>query len=202
MHKGIILLTKAEDQDDARINAESFLEQYQDQVWDWYSLGGRWCSTLNPKTSQFYKLVKEKKIFKDEKFISTKDTKDNQAILQEIWEKECKQTSTNPYNRSSYSPEEYVDDFIMPATKCKKVIKKWIIDLNKQAEEYWKEMLKAKEEAEKGKYDMSSYYAGLYRDCQYDSFSTECNVYDIEEETNTPPKDLTGYFAVMVDIHH
>ena len=45
MHKGVILLTKAGNEDEAKAKATTFVEQYQDRVWDWYELGGR-CETV------------------------------------------------------------------------------------------------------------------------------------------------------------
>ena len=42
MHKGIILLVKAADRDDAEHNAREFLDEYENDVWDWFQIGGRW----------------------------------------------------------------------------------------------------------------------------------------------------------------
>lgn len=47
MHKGVICLTKATDEQDAISNVESFLDSYGDgKVWDWFEIGGRWSDTL------------------------------------------------------------------------------------------------------------------------------------------------------------
>ena len=55
MHKGVILLTKASDRDEAVSQVESFLENYGDgDVWDWYVIGGRWSGTLNTKAKEFF----------------------------------------------------------------------------------------------------------------------------------------------------
>lgn len=53
MHKGVIILVKANDRYDAYKNTVEFLESYQDTVWDWYQIGGRWSRTLNPLNKQF-----------------------------------------------------------------------------------------------------------------------------------------------------
>jgi len=48
MHKGVILIVKADDKDEAQTRAEEFLEQYGDgDVWDWYAFGGRWTGLLD-----------------------------------------------------------------------------------------------------------------------------------------------------------
>jgi hypothetical protein len=49
MHKGVILLVKAEDADEAESLVQEFLEPYgNSHVWDWYVIGGRWDKRLNP----------------------------------------------------------------------------------------------------------------------------------------------------------
>jgi len=42
MHYLHVLAVEAETADDAVAQAEAFLASYQDQVWDWYEVGGRW----------------------------------------------------------------------------------------------------------------------------------------------------------------
>ena len=50
MHKGVILLVKTLDKEEALNEVESFLEPYgEGDVWDWYRIGGRWNNTLAPK---------------------------------------------------------------------------------------------------------------------------------------------------------
>ena len=78
-----------------------------------------------------------------------------------------------------------------------------------RAKEYWDKMLeeKAKENKQKSKGSgyvgtMSAYYARLYNDATYDRFSFESDVYDVDEYTNKIPKDLTNYYAVVVDLHN
>jgi hypothetical protein len=46
MHKGVILLTKADNESEAVLNAEDFLADFQNHVWDWYYIGGRWSGAL------------------------------------------------------------------------------------------------------------------------------------------------------------
>ena len=60
MHKGVILLTKASDKEEALDSVREFLENYGDgDVWDWYQIGGRWSNTLAPKekAEQWYSII-------------------------------------------------------------------------------------------------------------------------------------------------
>lgn len=67
MHKGIICLTRATNSDDAIGNVETFLEDYGNgNVFDWYTIGGRWSGALNQKScielSSCIDVVKEWKL--------------------------------------------------------------------------------------------------------------------------------------------
>ena len=201
MHKGIILLVKAEDKEDAINEAESFLEPYGNgDVWDWYIIGGRWSGTLNKNYKKFMKQAK--KILGNKDFVSMKDIDDNKDKFQKVWE-DLGETSVNPYNRSSYDKSR-LDDDVLPAKECLETLKDWNVDLKEKAEEFWKKTIDAKKEEKKnkGKYPMSGYYAGLYRDCANDVFSFESNLYDTFNLSNKLPKDLKGLWAVICDLHN
>jgi hypothetical protein len=51
MHSLSIIAVEADDETGARAEVESFLEQYQDHVWDWYTIGGRWDGLAAGKNS-------------------------------------------------------------------------------------------------------------------------------------------------------
>lgn len=205
MHKGIIMLVKAEDKDAALNETRSFLEDYEGQVWDWYAIGGRWNKMLHPlykkfsaqvlKASKLYERIKQK--------MSPEDLADDYQL---IWET-LGGTGKNPYSDDTpYKTEE--DDNVCLANECKRVIKKWEVDMNSQAEEHYKRMVHERKKetrlkkANKPSWPYSAYYAKLYANCKYDDFSSESNVYDITNSTNKVPAKLDGYYAVMVDIHH
>lgn len=211
MHKGILLLTKATDKDEAKSNVESFLEGYGDgKVWDWYVIGGRWSGVLNKSAVEFYKLADKlfvaKNKGKKKDYVSMQDVEDSATELQTIWEK-LGEKSRNPFNRDNYKSGLDSDtlpttDDVMLATEAEVVIRKWAKenDMKKQAQEFWDKMV---EEKKRGKDEtMSAYYAKRYAECQYDDFCFESSVYDIEKGTNTPPEDLTGYYCVVVDMHN
>lgn len=207
MHKGVILLTKAEDREEAISKVHEFLSEHGDgKVWDWYVIGGRWSGTLNSKTKEFFEKVDVifKEHYKDSKFVSTSMVSEQADNIKAIWS-EMGGEGENPYTRSSYESMGYPDD-CLPLSECIEVIERWTVDLKEKADEHWTEMLEAKEKEKGQKYGtMSAYYARLYADSMYDSFSFESNVYDIDNYTNSPKKAIEKtdeYFAVVVDMHN
>jgi hypothetical protein len=205
MHKGVMLLTKASDRDEAVSNVENFLEDYKNHVWDWYVIGGRWSGTLNAKATEFFKLAHAhlKKAYPESgEFVSSKMVEEQSEVLQSIWSEELGASGLNPYKRDSYS-NEGSDDDVLPLNECIDAINEWTKDMDAEAEKMWEKMLEAKASGEK--HDMSAYYAKRYAECKYDEFCFESNVYDIDEYTNDPKDALENadqYFAVMVDMHN
>lgn len=209
MHKGIICLTQAADRDEAVSNIEEFLEQYGNgDVWDWYVIGGRWSGTLNPKTKEFFEKAKAhfKTTYPDynDLFLTQNMVDKQKDVLQKIWE-DMGETSKNPYSRDQYR-DITGDDNALPLSECIEVVTEWKKDMNAEAEKHFQKMLEEREnEKENPNSTMSAYYAGLYRDCKYDSFSFESNVYDTVNYTNNPEealKDPSKWYAVMVDLHN
>jgi hypothetical protein len=207
MHKAVLCLTKAESGEDAISNVEGWLAQYQDDVFDWYQIGGRWSGLLNQKSKEFVTKTNEylKSIYPDfdEDFVTDKLIKENATKLQEIWEG-MGETTKNPYTRSFENFDGSSDDSV-PLTQCLSIIKEWTVNVKADAEEAFKKLLEAREEEKEKGGTMSAYYAGIYRNLIYDAFSTESNIYDIENETNDPEqalKEPEQWFVVLVDLHH
>lgn len=208
MHKGVIFLTKALDEDEAKQNVDNFMSDYGDgDVWDWYVIGGRWSGTLNAKTEEFF--TKSEEHFKsvypdnDHPFLTTNMVSEQKEALEKIWT-ELGGNGLNPYARNTYSSMGYNDD-IVPLTTCIDVVNKWKKNLNEEAEALWNKILEAKEKSTSGEYDMSGYYAKRYAELKYDEFCFESNVFDIENHTNNPERALNTpdeYFAVMIDMHN
>jgi hypothetical protein len=209
MHKGIIILTKASDRDEAKSNVEEFLEGFGNgDVWDWYSIGGRWNNLLAPKdiVKKFTEWVHEKyPVTKG--YYSIKDIEETEAkqIIQNKWE-ELGLRSKNPYWDSyGFSLTDLEDDYnILPLSECVDMVREWCKDSKKEAEEYFEKLVeeRAKEKIE-GMGTMSAYYAGLYKDAVYDNFCFETNVYDASESVGeTIPEDIKEYWAVVIDIHN
>jgi hypothetical protein len=205
MHKGVILLIKASQIDEAKDKIQEFLVQYGDgDVWDWYVIGGRWSGTLNSKSKEFFKKAEEhfKITYPDanHNFISTKMVEEQHQALGDIWSV-IGGKGLNPYVRNNYNDFGYDDD-VVPLLECKEVVTEWCKDLDIEAEIAWNKMLEAK--TIEG-YDMSSYYARKYADFKNDVFSFESNVFDTENYTNNPAQAFQNaeeYFAVMVDMHN
>ncbi len=211
MHKGVIILVKAEDRDEALTKVDNFMEQYQNEVWDWYSIGNRWHNTLAPKEKieEFQKWVKEtyKDVFKEHGYnINDLENETVRPIIQGKWE-ELGLRGINPYYSAyGFDVKDTEDDYnVIPLRECLETVKGWIRNLDKEKKEAWDKMLKAKKEAENGEYDMSGYYAGIYKDAQYGSFCFETNVYNADEyvsEVLPKEEEINEYWAVMVDMHN
>lgn len=204
MHKGVILLTKASDREEALNKVVEFLEPYGDgDVWDWYQIGGRWQNTLAPAElkKQWYEKIKTY-LKMDEWGVSTQEIKKHATKLQKDWE-ELGLHGTNPYadHYSLGGDGNYYD--AVPLVYCIDTVKEWVKDVDSEKAEIWEKMTVAKAEAADGKYDMTGYYAGIYRDLSYGNFSFECNVFDIDGyDAESIPIDVDGWWAVMVDMHN
>ncbi len=107
MHKGVILLTKASNQAEALQQVHNFMEGYQDDVWDWYAIGGRWNNNLAPRFNEWREYAFSKILKPDPKhgFISQQDIKNNQDKLQQTW-KDMGMLGKNPYTNHYDLPEE------------------------------------------------------------------------------------------------
>jgi len=206
MHKGVILLVKANDKEDAISKVNDFMEPYgEGDVWDWYKIGGRWNNNLAPKDrlDQWNKKAQDLLKTEEKGWISQKDVDDNQQTLQDMWE-ELGLKGKNPYcNHYKLSSEGNEYD-VIPLSECVETVKEWLRDIEKEEKELFEKMVEERKKEEAGnKSSMSGYYAGLYKDIKYDNFCFESNVYDITEQIGEKiPEDISGYFAVMVDMHN
>lgn len=211
MHKGVILLTKATSRKEAEDNINEFLEPYGDgDVWDWYSIGNRWHNALAPKdkVTQFDKWLKEtyKHVFQGHGYaVDDLENDKVRPVIQAKWEELGLKGKNTYYSAYGFGVEDTDNDYnIIPLADCIDTVTEWKRDMEVAKKEAWDKMVTAKAEHEiSGKYDASAYYAGIYRDIANGSFSFECNVYNVE--TLIPedvPEDITGYWAVMVDLHN
>lgn len=207
MHKGVILLTEASNKKEALEKVESFLEPYgKGNVWDWYAIGGRWNNTLAPKEliDQFHIVVDNQILKKTDgmPFISQQQVEQNQDKLQEAWES-LELKGLNPYCNHYQLPEEGNTYDVVKLSDCIDTVKEWIINVPGALEELWNSMVEARKEVDNYKYSMVGYLAGKYKDLEYDNFSFETNVYNIDtDEAEKLPELLDGWWAVMVDMHN
>lgn len=207
MHKGVILLVKATDKDEAIEKVNDFMEPYGNgDVWDWFQIGGRWNNTLAPKelVDQFNIKVDNHILKKEEHgFISSKQVEEKKKELQDAWE-ELGLKGSNPYCDHYKLPTDGNEYDAVPLSDCIVTVKEWLQDLDKMADGYFEKLVEEREKEKGGKKGtMSAYYAGLYKDVTYQNFSFESNVYDIDTDAaESIPEDVTGYYAVMVDMHN
>lgn len=195
MHKGVILLVKAEDREEAKQKADSFLESYQDDVWDWYQLGGRWTGLLTG-----YKPEEDPRNLETCRYCQ--GTGDRKDLEPPEWKKECGGcNSCHGKGQKVKFDLVKVDDDSLPCSDPRALakIKEW--------GEPWRE--KTLQEAEKGIEEYASksdsmlgYFLRKKADVLQDRFCFESDVYDTEELTHELPKNLDGYWAVVADMHN
>lgn len=212
MHKGVILLVKAEDKDDAISKVNDFMEPYgEGDVWDWFAIGGRWSNTLAPK--ELLDKFKEKantilERDKDHGFLSMDEVEKKRPQLQAVWE-ELGLKGPSPYADHYKLPEDGATYDAVPLSDCIVTVKEWVRDLEVEADKEWEEMEKARKEAKSKRaagekpWDMSAYHAKNYANAVYNNFCFDSCVYDItEDQGESIPENIEGYWAVMVDMHN
>lgn len=212
MHKGIILLVKPDKQDatrdDVLSQVNSFMEYYEHSVWDWWVVGGRWTQTLSTKTKEF--MIKADKFLKEKSanegvidgIILQKVVDGSQPDLQAMWENMgC--VGKNPYcNHYEIDKGGQFYD-ILPLSECLDVVNEWKQDYI----EAGKEKLKKAEDWINGKVKVSNY--SMYGYCLtiagklfQQEFFDGCNVFNTKQFNYSVPEDVTGWWAVMVDVHN
>lgn len=217
MHKGVLLLTKALDREEALNNVSNFMEDYQDNVFDWYAIGNRWHNILAPKEKldEFDKWVKKtyKHAFTENVGYAINDLENNKdrKKIQQKWESlglKGKNIYYSAYGHSTLSgfglPEEEDDYNCILLKDCLDTVKEWCQDLDRCTEELWKKALEHKAEEEKeGKGTLSAYYAKKYANMKYENFCFDTNVFNIDEyEAEKIPEDIENYYVVVVDMHN
>src|SRR5450432_1763921 len=164
MHKGIILLVKATDKDEAISEVNSFMEPYGDgDVWDWFVIGGRWSNMLTPKDKreEWQQRAKELLPKNEHGFISTKDVERVAPELQTLWEV-CGLKGNNSYYDNYKLPTtgDYYD--VLPLSECIDTVKEYAANVPEELEISFNKMIKAREEEktrENPQSGMSGYYA-------------------------------------------
>jgi hypothetical protein len=202
MHFLSFLIVKADSREEAIGRARDFLEEYQNQVWDWYVIGGRWSgyitqSNLDQATyEQFSKEFRENALG----FIS----KDNPECKQrkrahELFMKYFPNFEGDiPIYRDPYLHDGYLDD-VVPLGCCEEIIQKFIDDFHSR---YGKLVEKAKKEIESdGTINRSTAWE-LGRYSYDDSYSTDHTVFNVENYSVSIPDNPEGYYVVTVDLHN
>jgi hypothetical protein len=203
MHKGVILLVKATDRDEATKKVRTFMEPYGDgKVWDWYVIGGRWSNILIPADKAKAYNEYADNVLEDLEghpgFITDVEVKKKRPLLQAKWAELG--LAGNCSHTDNYSLSDDGDAYdVVVLSDCLEKVKSWVKDVPAEIEEVWVKLVEAKTD----KSSMVGYYAKELYNLDYGNFCFDSNVYDItEEEAESIPDDPTGYFAVMVDIHN
>lgn len=201
MHKGVILLMKAEDREGALSQANSFMNDNGGDwhIRDWYVIWGRWTSTLAVNRKEFDKKMKELVPVTDERFWYDVRTVENNRWLAQKTREELWMVWPSPWeNHYDVHNDWWVYD-VIPLKDCVDIVKEWVSDLEKEAQEYRDKMIEYKKLED----DMSAHYAWLYKNAKYGNFSFDSNVYDVSNyEAEKLPDDIEWYRAVMVDMHN
>lgn len=221
MHKAIILITKAGDKDLALDNVKQFMKPYGGgDVWDWYTIGGRWSGILAPDRTAYDKWaktfivekIKENPTFKGYLPESGEVSHYPQCIIDDNTREFERQWLKHGYS----APSPYFNNYKLPKDggyydvvelkNCLHVLPDWITDIEKEKDEAWEKMTEArtkfKDKADS--YDMTPYYAKQYYNLGSGNFSWEFGNFDIDSECplSEIPSDLTDLWAVVVDMHN
>lgn len=198
MHKGVVLIVKADNREEAKEKADEFMERYgEGNVWDWYVIGGRWSGTMNEKNNAFNEAVRQKFQPKHDFGYSMQEVEALRPQLQALWE-EMGGKGVNTWSRDQYRHEGFPDD-ILPLSECLAVVKEYggdpdekIKGMEERAEEY----------KQKGDKIMRGYMMRCAGEMLSQNFCFNCNVYNTEEYNYSIPEDPAGFFAVMIDMHN
>lgn len=199
MHKGVILLVKASNRNEAKGKAETFLSQHDQEngtgVWDWYVIGGRWTGTLTGYDPEADPANNEK----CDTCGGTGKRTDEVAEANPSLKERCNGCGGKGH-RVKWPTEwkPHAGDITRASDpKAAEKIKEW--------SDGWaggvREQLTQSRKAFKGQKSMQEYLRRKERELRDDVFQFDSNVFDVDRNTNVPPADLSGYWAVMIDMH-
>ncbi len=197
MHKPVILLTKANSKQQALGRVHRFMKDYENKVFSWFVIGGRWHNTFAPKLNEWEEFV-GKHILKpneegNERYL---DSKVVEAKLQQSW-RDIGMKGKNPrFIHFDLPPDGNFYD-IIPLKDCLLKVSSWIISKEEIKKKHEKELERWKKEPDMIKYLKKNHKKNLRGD-----FTDDRNVYNIDlNEPETIPENFTAYFAIMVDMH-
>ena len=206
MHKGVILLVKAEDRDGAVKAANSFMQEFKDRVY-WYAIGGRWSQHLAPQAKAFQEKADMIVGTAGKQFVSQKDVDDHQAELAAAWV-DLGGTGTNPWADHYKLPDDGNPNDVLPLADCLEIVKEWrqTVEEAKKAEaeakERWLNRTNQKTGEKFDDWHMYGYALQRVGELYQESFCFDTNVFNAVQYNYSIPEDPTGFWAVMLDMHN
>lgn len=190
MHKGIILLVKADSRKLAEKKIKEFMDQYENQVWDWWTIGGRWTGTLDKYEPHEDRANYEKcdlcngTGLRNDRIGQDARAKDPSYTCNacghynsETKKYEYEHGHSRPGLKLKFTYNRHAND-IMALSECLDVVKEWHQDPEQE------------------------YVLGIAAKHLKEDFHFDVNVYNTETLDYSIPEDVAGWFAVMVDIHN
>lgn len=198
MHKGVILLVKADSKEDAVSKVNEFMEPYGDsRVWDWFVIGGRWSGRLDKASILFWDAAKKAVPPQTEFGWTESEIKKHKPEFEAIW-KRLGGKGPSPVNRDQYESDGNDGD-IQPLNDCLEAVKDFAGDMTARANE---EKKRAQEYADKDQPSMEGYCLRTAGELLSQNFCFDCNLYNVEEGDYSIPENPEGWFAVMIDMHN
>lgn len=210
MHKGVILLVEAKNDNEARNKANKFMEEYQDKVCDWFTIGGRWTGTLIK-----YNPYKDKRNMEVCNLCNgTGLRNDSLGISERIknpkygcngcgeWNKKGKYIGKGIGKKLKFESNFLDIGNVIPLKECLEIVKKW-----QQTEKDGLKKLKQakrwlKPKNNKDDYNMYGYCLKKSGEILQQVFSFETNVFNTIDYNFSIPKEIDKFYAVMIDMHN
>ena len=197
MHTPVILLTKARWRHEAIGRVYDFMEDYENKLFDWYTIGGRWHNSLAPKLKEWQEIIQKHVIIPNgENNKKYQESKIFESKLQQIW-RDIDMKGKNPHfiHFNLPSDGDYYD--VMPLKDCLEQVSSWIISKSDLEDDYKKKLAIWKDDAEMLKVINRKHKKKLNGE-----FTDDRNIYNIDLlESEVIPENYVDYFAVLVDMH-
>jgi hypothetical protein len=194
------MITRASTGDDAIDHVEEFLEKYRDKCYDWYAIGGRWSNLLAPMYDEcVQKAQKYLDSFKGKPDDQQPTDAQRNLVLQKIWEA-CHGLGTHPFMEGKHEYNAF------KLFGCLNTVSKYVPESSgalgfamlREAEEFLEKDGHVSHEPDLQTY---GYYLQRAGKVFQETFNTEINFYNIDDENYALPEDPLGWYAVVVDLH-
>jgi len=198
VHKAVIILTKAEDKEEARKKVFDFMSSQVGKVCDWFVIGGRWSGIFTAEKLDRTKLRKVNEEFERKYgWYVDKNNSEEDRFKQycEIFYKYFPDfKGTPPAWRNVYLFIGYPDD-VAPLKEVMGLVKRWLQSIEDTIKEYQKDL-----RDDNLKY-LHDFIKRRIAELQAQVFCDDTNVFNLERGDYSIPDDPEGWYAVIVDMH-